>query len=106
MRGASLLSGLTPCLFADLSQEVDTFSMPLAEVSPCATKRTCSAWRTGISIDGGGVPILSGIAAGISSYFVDLRLLRSCGARFPKERFQDLYHPEFGTRARHRAFHP
>ena len=71
MRGASLLSGLTPCLFADLCQEVYTSSIPLAEVPPCATKRTCSAWRTGISIDGGGHPILSGIADGKCCYFVD-----------------------------------
>src|SRR5271169_232331 len=79
MRGASLLSGSTPYSVADLRQEVDTSSIPLAEVSPCATKRTCSAWLTGISIDGDGLAILSEIADGKCCYFVGLRLLRSGG---------------------------
>ena len=53
MRGASLLSGLTPCLLADRFQEVDTTSVPHTSVSPWATKETPSACRAGMSIDAG-----------------------------------------------------
>ena len=60
--GRLAATGSTPCVFADLCPEIDTSSIPLAEVSPCATKRRCSACRTGISIDGGGLAILFGIA--------------------------------------------
>jgi hypothetical protein len=49
MRGALLSAGLTPYLFADLCQELDTSSVPDGGVAPSATEYTCSACRATVS---------------------------------------------------------